>query len=214
MKGLTWLACFGLVLWLSPLAAQDTTPPTDDSQLREFLNSLQTWHAEFEQHQFDESGELLERSDGEVDIRRPGRFRWQYQTPYRQLIVADGERIWIYDQDLEQVTVKDFSAGLGNTPAMLLSSGRDWERAFEIEALPRRDEEFRHYQLTPREKDAQFKQMTLTFAGEALHQLELRDNLGQITLIRFSAQQRNPVLAPDLFQFEPPEGVDILDGRE
>lgn len=193
------------VLWLPGAARADA--------LDSFLQDLRTWHAEFEQNQFDEGGAILEHSTGTVDLQRPGKFRWEYLDPYRQLIVADSQQIWIYDQDLEQVTLKDFTAALGNTPALLLTSDQKIDESFTVSALPQEDE-FAHFELIPKDENAQFQSLRLSFQGDLLKQIELQDNLGQTTLISFHTQQRNPALSAELFVFTPPEGVDIIDGRE
>ncbi|MCP4697586.1 MAG: outer membrane lipoprotein chaperone LolA [Gammaproteobacteria bacterium] len=178
-----------------------------------FLNALKTFHARFEQKLLDDNGELLESSHGEMYLQRPGKFRWEYQRPYQQLIVTDGRQVWMYDRDLEQVTIKNMDNTLGTTPALLLSSERSVEDAFVVNNLPQQAGVER-VELKPKSKDAQFQRMRLNFADTLLEKLELLDNLGQTTLIRFSQQQRNPELNTDLFKFSPPPDVDIIDGTE
>ena len=180
--------------------------------LENFLNSLQTLHAQFEQRQFSETGKLLEISKGEVYVKRPGKFRWEYQQPYDQLIVADGRSVWIYDKDLEQVTIKNLDDALGKTPALLLSTDGNVDRNFFVIELPRQ-RQLTRLLLKPKNEDAQFKSIQLNLQGHILSGLELKDNFGQTTFIAFKQAKNNLVFNESLFVFRPPSGTDIIENR-
>jgi outer membrane lipoprotein carrier protein len=180
--------------------------------LENFLNSLQTLHAQFEQRQFSETGKLLEISKGEVYVKRPGKFRWEYQQPYDQLIVADGRSVWIYDKDLEQVTIKNLDDALGKTPALLLSSDGNVDRNFFVIELPRQ-RQLTRLLLKPKNEEAQFKSIQLNLQGSILSGLELKDNFGQTTFIAFKQAKNNLVFNESLFVFRPPSGTDIIENR-
>lgn len=179
--------------------------------LTRFLNTLETLQAQFEQKLSNESGDLLETSQGEVHIKRPNQFRWDYQKPYQQLIVADGKKVWIYDHDLEQVTVKKFDEALGKTPALLLSSNRQAiEEDFFVIQMTSQTGQSR-FELIPKDAQAQFESIQLTLQGDLLQSFELTDNLGQKTLIEFSQVKFNQPVDTQLFQFTPPAGVDVVE---
>jgi len=178
--------------------------------LDNFLNELKTVHAQFEQKQLSEKGKLLESSQGEFYLYRPGKFRWDYQKPYHQLIVADGEKVWVYDDDLEQVTVKDLQDTLGKTPALLLSSEKRVEDDFIVTVLPPQSNLTR-LELKPRDAETQFDNIRLILQDKTLQKLELTDNLGQVTYITFHNIERNQELDMDLFIFTPPAGVDMIE---
>lgn len=195
------------ILSLSLLCSAPLYAQQDLALFSENLNTLQ---ADFVQRLYADTGELLEETEGQMYIQRPEHFRWAYLIPYQQLIVANGQVVWIYDEDLEQVTIKNFDTALGKTPALLLSSSQlHVEKNFTITKLKSQSEYIR-LQLLPKE-EAQFKKMILTLDGKILRSLDLVDNLGQTTTMHFKNMQRNRDLDADLFEFEPPEHVDIID---
>ncbi|HAI69048.1 MAG TPA: outer membrane lipoprotein carrier protein LolA, partial [Gammaproteobacteria bacterium] len=174
-----------------------------------FLQSLQTVYAQFNQKLYNENGMLLEESSGNMYVQRPNQFRWEYQQPYNQLIVADGKQVWIYDSDLEQVTVKPLDAALGKTPAFLLSRNRKIEEDFFVNKLPS-EAQVTRFELIPKDEQAQFDSMRVNLQGETILGFELMDNLGQTTHINFSQVRQNLRFRKSLFRFTPPAGVDIL----
>jgi len=179
--------------------------------LDHFLRDLQSLHAQFKQEIYDEKGQILEKSQGKMYIQRPNRFRWVYQQPYQQLIVADGKKVWIYDSDLEQVTVKNLDKALGKTPAFLLSHRQaTLEKDFIINKLPSSRTGATRLELIPKDAQAYFDSMRLNLQGKKLLNLELVDNLGQTTNIYFLKIKRNQKLNANLFKFTPPAGVDII----
>jgi outer membrane lipoprotein carrier protein len=178
-------------------------------RVSDYFAGLETIQADFEQTVVDSHGDLVQDSGGRVWMQRPGRFRWDYRTPYRQLIVADGERLWTYDEDLEQATVKKMDAALSSTPAMLLSGYRplaevmDWQPDED-------DDRFDWFRLKPRADDAAVETVRIAFENERLAMIEVVDGFGNHTRIRFSAMQRNQELDSGLFQLQLPPGTDII----
>jgi outer membrane lipoprotein carrier protein len=174
-----------------------------------YLRSTQTASADFEQQVFDREKKLVQRSRGSFTLQRPGRFRWSYAQPYAQLIVGDGKRVWIYDEDLNQVTVRAMAKALGSTPAALLAGAADVERAFELSDAGTRDG-LEWVAAKPREREAGFEQIRLGLGTAGVQAMELTDHFGQTTVLRFSNIARNPRVDPDAFRFVPPKGADVL----
>lgn len=173
------------------------------------LERLDTLRAEFAQQLFDAGGELRDESQGTVALARPGRFRWDYRQPAGQLLVSDGLSVWLYDADLEQVTVRPVGESLSHTPAMLLAGKGRAADTFEARDGGRADG-LEWVVLTPRRSDAEFSSVRLGFRDRDLVRLDLEDRLGQTTRITFSRIERNPALPPALFTFVPPPGVDVV----
>ena len=178
-------------------------------RLRAFLEEVRTLRAEFQQSIYDEDLRLLDEAGGMVYIARPGRFRWDYAEPYLQEIVGDGEKVWIFDSELEQVTVRPLGDALGDTPVMLLSSDEPVENSFEVRAIAGPDG-YDWVGLRPLGEPVSFTEIRLGFDGDTLRVMELADAFGQLTRLRFVNVERNLDLAPSLFQFTPPEGADIF----
>ena len=154
-------------------------------------------------------------SSGSFEFQRPGRFKFHYRKPFEQLIVADGQTLWLYDADLNQVTQRTQSKALGSTPAALLASAPDLAalRAdFALESAPEQDG-LQWVLATPKAKDGQLKSVRVGFAGEQLAALDILDSFGQRSLIRFTGMQLNPALPAGTFQFKPPAGADVLSLR-
>ena len=181
-------------------------------RLDAYLSGLDTVASRFEQRLFDERRNLLEQARGTVLIERPGRFRFDYTDP-PQLIVGDGARVWIYDPELAQVTVRDIDAALGSTPAVLLTSERPVAEAFRVEELDV-GANVDVFSLEPRSEDASFTRIRLAFAGGDLRRMELIDQFGQTTLITFHDIRREPEIPADAFTFTPPAGVDVIDASD
>ena len=178
-------------------------------RLEAFTAELQSLRAQFVQSLFDAQGETVQESRGTVVLQRPGRFRWEYQLPYEQLIVADGEKLWVYDTELQQVTVKQLDNALGNAPIMLLSERRSLEEDFIIHDLQPRDG-LQWVELEPRVKDTDFTRIALGMDEQGMKVMELRDSFGQATEVRFVNLEINVTPAADAFVFEPPPGVDVI----
>jgi outer membrane lipoprotein carrier protein len=151
-----------------------------------------------------------ETSRGTLKMLRPGRFRWDYTEPYAQQIVADGERLWIYDVDLQQVIVKPLDEALGDTPALLLSGDGQVSQRFDIKELTGRGDGLLWVQLTPKQKDTGFKRVRLGFDAHFLRSMELVDGFDQLTRLAFSNVETGLKLPADTFAFVPPKGVDVV----
>ena len=194
-----------------PLAAK--AAETTETVLDRFFRDLETLSAGFEQTLRDVDGKVTQHATGQLSIQRPGRFRWDYRTPYEQLVLGDGERLWTYDADLAQATVKLQEQALAGTPALLLAAAEQPRELFNIQPLPMRASEA-WFELTPKSEqgigDSQFDQLRLGFEGDNLVAMELVDSFEQTTQIRFSGLQRNLPLASGLFDFTPPAGVDLI----
>jgi outer membrane lipoprotein carrier protein len=179
-----------------------------------YLAAVKTLTANFSQVVRNREDQIVDRASGTLSLSRPNRFRWDYQKPYVQTIVADGKRLWLYDSDLEQVTVRALEQGLGSTPAMLLSGAGKVGAAFASVAVQRQGD-WTWCRLKPKQEGSDFEQVSLAFdrKGE-LAAMELRDKLGQTTVIEFGALRRNPPLDQRLFRFEPPPGADVIGRAE
>ena len=181
-------------------------------RFKSFLRDTQPARAEFEQKVYGRDGKLTQESNGSFVFQRPGRFRWNYAKPVDQLIVGDGERVWIYDRDLNQVTVRKLSGALGSTPAALLAGASDVEKAFELRDAGGRDG-LEWLEARPKEREAGFEIVRMGFGPAGVQAMELIDHFGHTTRLRFSNLQRNPKFDPAEFRFEPPKGADVLGER-
>lgn len=151
-------------------------------------------------------------SSGTFEFQRPGRFKFSYQKPFEQLIVADGTSLWLYDADLNQVTQRAQAQALGSTPAALLASAPDLAalRAdFTLQSAPEQDG-LQWVQAVPKAREGQLKSVRVGFDGDVLAALDILDSFGQRSLIRFTGMQRNPALPAGTFTFKPPAGADVL----
>ncbi|HXM80496.1 MAG TPA: outer membrane lipoprotein chaperone LolA [Burkholderiales bacterium] len=178
-------------------------------RFKTFVRTTQSARADFEQKVYDRNRKLVQESKGSFAFLRPGRFRWVYDKPVDQVIVGDGERVWIYDRDLNQVTVRRLSKALGSTPAALLAGSSDVESAFELGDAGERDG-LEWLEARPRDREAGFERIRMGFGSGGIRAMELIDNFGQTTLLRFSNLVRNPKVDPAEFRFAPPKGVDVL----
>lgn len=175
-----------------------------------YLAGFSTFEARFEQTVTNESGKQLESSSGTVYLERPGKFRWDYKEPYLQSIIGDGEKVWVYDQDLEQVTVRPMQNALGSTPAAILGSDTRVEEKFEVREDGEQDGAA-WLTLMPRDAKNEYARVRLGFEGDDLRWMELFDNFGQVTRLHFSGEQRNAPIDANTFSFTPPPGVDVND---
>lgn len=181
-------------------------------RLERFTGGLESFTAGFVQTLYDENQQPVEESHGQAWLQRPGLFRWEYETPYKQTIVADGERMWIHDEDLEQVTVRKVERALGTAPIMLLSESEPLSEQFEI--IERGEREGLYWvELQPKVEDTDFRRIFLGLDDESLKVMELRDRFDQATQIRFHHVRLNPEIDPGRFEFTPPEGVDVIGER-
>ncbi len=140
---------------------------------------------------------------------RPGKFRWVYDKPVDQVIVGDGDRVWIYDRGLAQVTVRKLARALGSTPAALLAGSTDVEKAFELADAGTKDG-LEWLDAKPKDREAGFEKIRMAFNAAGLQAMELTDNFGQTTILRFTALEPNAKVDAKEFRFDPPKGADVL----
>jgi len=195
-----------LLLCLVPLAAHGG----GIDKLKEFIAATQSAQADFTQVVLDQNGKRIQSASGIMQFQRPGKFRWTYRKPYEQVIVGDGEKFWLYDADLNQVTVRKLDAALGSSPAALLSGNNEIERGFVLKESGSQDG-LDWLSAMPKNMDSSFEKILMAFNAQAeLVIMELNDAFGHKTVLRFSAMQRNPKFPAQQFQFTPPEGADVL----
>lgn len=177
--------------------------------LKNFIGDTRTARAAFTQTVLDQNGKLRQKSEGTLAFSRPGKFRWVYQKPYEQLIVGDGSKLWIYDADLEQVTVRKLGEALGSSPAALLAGSNDIEKHFTLKDAGSRDG-LEWLEARPRSKESTFETVRMGFAGNTLAAMELKDSFGQTTLLKFSGMVKNPAVKAGEFKFTPPRNADVI----
>ncbi len=197
-----WL--FGLMFLVSQSALADGV-----SSLREFFNSTNTMRAQFSQVVNDKQGRKVQEVDGTMQLQRPNKFRWDYKKPYEQQIVSDGKQVFLYDTDLQQVTIRDLSKTLGSSPAALLAGGDAVEKSFTLKNATRKDG-LTWVLALPKDKDSGFDRVLLGFKGNKLRKMELYDSFNHVTHITFDQVERNPVLQDSTFLFTPPKDVDVV----
>lgn len=185
---------------------------TGIDRLNAFFTDIKSMRADFVQTVRSEGFSVIDRSEGVLQMLRPGRFRWDYQQPYVQKIIADGKKLWIYDVELEQIIVKPLNDALGSTPAALLSGTGSLTDRFEITNLAStHNDGLLWVKLLPKEDNASFEQLSLAFDELGLRKMELIDAFGQITVLSFFNLQTNNKIAASVFDFTPPPGVDVLE---
>src|SRR4030066_369503 len=181
-------------------------------RLKTFIAATHSAQANFTQEVLDQNGKRIQSASGIMQFQRPGKFRWTYRKPYEQLIVGDGEKFWLYDVDLNQVTVKKLDAALGSSPAALLSGSNEIERGFTLKESGSQDG-LDWLQAIAKTQDSGFEKILMAFNAQAeLVIMELNDAFGHKTVLRFSAMQRNPKFSAQQFRFTPPKGADGLGG--
>ena len=200
-----------LVFLLSVTAASAEAPAEDAGRrlVDEFVNNVVTFEASFEQRLIDADGQVIENTNGLLEIRRPGQFRWSYIEPYEQWLVADGINIWNYDVDLAQVTVKPQAEALANTPALLLSGADGALDQFEYQGSYVEDVTT-WVRLVPKNTESGFERVELGFTAETLTRMVFFDNLEQTTLVQLREVAVNDMIDPARFEFIVPEDVDVV----
>jgi outer membrane lipoprotein carrier protein len=180
-------------------------------KLDELTHGMQSLQTDFTQVLSDDHGRVLDKSTGTLSVLKPGRFRWNYATPHPQEIVSDGEKLWIFDKDLEQVTQRPLDESLAGTPAILLSGEGSLRDSFEVTQMQEKGSQLA-LTLKPKRNDTDFRAVQLLFEGNVLKSMELADKLGQVSTVEFSNFKRNPKLDATLFNFVPPPGADVIGG--
>lgn len=176
---------------------------------RNFFQHTTSMRAKFHQTVVDNLGRKVQEVSGSMQLQRPGRFRWDYDAPYVQLIVGDGKKVWLFDPDLNQVTVRPLDKMLGSSPAALLAGNQDIDKTFTLRDAGKQGD-LAWVEAIPKAKDTGFERIMLGFKGGMLQEMELRDSFSQITVIEFSGQQVNAKLDAKAFVFSPPQGADVL----
>ena len=177
--------------------------------LKDFVREVKTGSATFTQTVYSPDGAKKKISSGSFEFARPNRFRFEYKKPFEQLIVGDGQKIWIYDADLNQASSRKFSQALGATPAAVLAGG-SLDKDFDLAALPDGDG-LSWVQATPKAKDGPVQSMRLGFKGKQLAAIEILDGFGQRSLLQFNQVVANPPLNPESFRFKPPPGAEVIE---
>jgi outer membrane lipoprotein carrier protein len=178
-------------------------------QLHQFLQTTRTLKADFNQIVIAKNGRKPQSSSGSVSIARPGKLRWEIQKPYPQTLVGDGDKFWIYDPELKQVTVRKAGQAIGGSPASLLAGNNDLEKNFTLKEAGEQDG-LLWVEAMPKVNESGFERVRLGFSGNELRGMDLLDNFGQTTHIRFSRLERNPNLPATTFKFVPPAGADVI----
>jgi chaperone LolA len=204
-----------LLAGVAPLALAESA----DEALKRFVEGAQTLSANFEQVQRDEKGGAVETTTGHMWIARPasgsrgaGKFRWAYEKPYQQLMVCDGDKIWMYDPDLAQVTVRPAAAALAGTPAQLLSRRATLGDEFTLEDGGAKGD-VHIVKLKPKAADSDFRAIELSLRGSAPVQMVFHDQLGGTSTVRFSDIQVNGKVDDAQFHFKPPKGVEVVEAE-
>jgi len=187
--------------------------PAAASGLDDFLafnSATKTATAHFDQEVFDRGGKVIERASGTFAFARPGKFRWTYEKPHAQLLVADGSKLWIHDPDLNQVSVKRIDQAISSTPAALLAGKDDITALFTLRDGGTADG-LSWVEAAPKSQDTGFEKVRLGLKGRTLAAMELRDQLGGRTVLHFSDLKPNAHVAPETFRFTPPKGADVIE---
>jgi outer membrane lipoprotein carrier protein len=191
------------------LAASGAAHADAVATLRDFVRDVKTGQAAFTQTVTSPDGAKKKVSSGDFAFSRPNRFRFTYAKPFEQSIVGDGQKVWIYDADLNQVSTRPMSQALGSTPAALLA-GSSMDKDFELSDLPDKDG-LSWAQAVPRAKDGAFQSLRIGFKGQELAAVEILDSFGQRSLLQFSQVKSNPGLPADAFKFSVPAGAEVLE---
>jgi outer membrane lipoprotein carrier protein len=178
-------------------------------RLKAFIAGAKTAEADFSQTVTDKNGRVTQQASGKMAFARPGKFRWDYSAPYEQVIVGDGSKLWLYDVDLDQVTVKPLGDVIAGSPAALLAGDNAIEKYFSLKDAGESGG-LEWLEATPKNRDTTFERIRMGFKGDVLVQMELFDFFGQRTTLKLSRFERNPVIAPARFSFTPPKGADVI----
>ena len=198
---------FALML---PLALSAPIAQADGiSSLKNFYAKTNAMRANFYQIVTDRQGQKIQEVYGEMQLKRPNMFRWDYNKPFEQQIISDGKQVWLYDTELAQVTVRALSKALGSSPAALLAGGESLDQNFKLMNLPAKDN-LEWVSANPNDADSGFEKISLGFKNGLLQEMKLVDTFGHQTKIVFSKQLQNPVIDTKTFLFKPPKGVDVL----
>ncbi len=198
-----------LVSTVTVFADEMVAPDSGRSLVNEFLADVDTLASRFEQTLIDANGEVVEISSGTLEINRPGQFRWAFDQPYEQWLIADGLNIWSYDVDLAQATVKPQAEALANTPGQLLGGSVEAMNDFEFDGVVE-EGGLTWVRMRPVDTDSGFSRLELAFSNRILARMVFFDNLEQTTLVSLTDVVVNQAIDPAHFKFEVPQGVDVV----
>ena len=198
-----------ILILVFALAVSGTLHAGGVERLKAFISGARTAEADFTQTVADKSSRVTQQASGTMMFARPGKFRWDYVAPYEQVIVSDGVKLWLYDADLDQVTVKSLGEVMAGTPAALLAGDNAIEKYFSLKNAGERGG-LEWLEATPKNRDTTFERIRMGFKGDILVQMELFDYFGQRTTLKLTRYSRNPAIAPTRFTFSPPKGADII----
>lgn len=195
-----------LMMLLFSLGAYAT--PSED--LKALLNNVKTMQASFNQTIYDNYGKAIQSSQGSMSMERPGKFRWEVKKPIPQVIIANQNKLWIYDPDLEQVTIRKLERATGDAPALLLSHvDAELDKNYAVKADPSKGTQW--FVLIPKNKDSMFEQIKLGFDKQQIQEMQLKDHLDHSTNIKFTNIKTNIAVSAALFNFKPPKNTDVID---
>lgn len=206
MKLMKSLAVLGAALLMPMMAHADEQAA---SRLTHLLEPLKTYSADFDQQILDGSGQRLQQASGHLWLSRPGQFRWEVSDPYRQIVVSDGEKVYLHDPDLEQVTIQPLDTRVTHTPALLLS-GKASALTENYQVARQQQGTLETFTLIPKSPDTLFEDLKLTFRGEQLQGLQMSDSTGQRTAIAFDNVEANAPIEAARFDFQIPQGADVI----
>lgn len=195
--------CLGLLLLANSVYANGI------DQLKAFLKDVKSLEAKFDQTVTDRNGKVIQQSTGTMQFSRPGKFRWEYAKPYKQIIVGDGQKLWLYDPDLNQVSVRKLNNAIGSSPAALLAGDSEIEKNFQLKDASNANN-LQWIEATPKSSESTFEHVRMGFNDKELVVLELRDNFGQITVIKLAGTELNGKFPGNTFTFTPPKGADVI----
>jgi outer membrane lipoprotein carrier protein len=195
--------------WLALMLCSNMAMADGVSSLRDFFNNTNSMRAQFSQVVKDSKGRKEQEVEGTMQLQRPNKFRWDYKKPYEQQIISDGKEVFLYDIELQQVTVRDLSKTIGSSPAALLAGGEAVEKSFKLKNAVRKDG-LEWVLALPKNDDSGYERVLLGFKGEELRKMELYDSFNHVTHIMFEAVERNPELQESTFLFSTPKGVDVV----
>jgi outer membrane lipoprotein carrier protein len=185
---------------------------TANTDLGKLLSGVQTMQANFTQTVYDNRGKTIQKSYGHMSMERPGKFRWEVTKPIPQLIIANGSKLWIYDPDLEQVTIRSLKKSAGDAPALLLSHvNTTIEKDYAVKKLTNADVNKQSFSLIPKQADNMFERVKMSFANGQISEMDLVDHLGHTTHIQFKDIHSNLKLASSLFVFKAAANIDVID---
>ena len=208
---ISFIALFFLLLTSVNVSAVDQKISVGETYLEDFLAKTQTLEANFEQTLRTHDGEVLQQTEGTFYLDRPGKFRWNYKEPYEQIIVSDGVRVWIHDVELQQVTVQKQTESLPSSPMALLEDSETLHKNFNVVPLDEQAGVYR-LKLLSKTKESDFGEIVVGLDSKGLRFMQLHDQFEQVTDIVFSDVLTNTKLSKDVFEFIPPEGVDVFGG--